>query len=236
MAIEAPAPSSNPQMTSPHTPQYTERVTKSGKSIMVDVSPAACARFGFHPNEPVETPLGLGHVCGVADGHLWFLIGSDHGLSYFGTCRSAKDFENKKIIRYAGPEPIALPPSMPGTSGGGSNVVSFALKAIPNPHGGSTRIVMQQVNGACPLLGIANALILSGRLNLDKYVPSDHKYISDQTLADAIADVVKEGTKAICEGAAVTTDPFPVDPITGIPSLASVMESAPHRASEFRKY
>jgi hypothetical protein len=200
-------------------------VTKSGKTALFDVSRGATLPFGFIHQDTVQTPLGVGSVFGVSEGNLWFHIGSDSGLSYWGTCKNEQEFARKGVMKVADPvrPPIAPPDS------------SFRLKKAVLPDGRNVRIVMQQINGACPLIGIANALILRGVLDSGTFTTSD--YVTVQQLSEIIAGIIKQRNQFEVDHAAVTVEaPKPTDPITGRPTLLSILQTPEHRGSEFRKY
>merc|ERR1712086_737721 len=67
---------------------------------------------------------------------------------------------------------------------------SYRLKTV-NCFGGPTTILMQAVNGPCPLLAVANILLLAGRLELPP-TARQHGVVTFEDLVNALASKLLE--------------------------------------------
>jgi ubiquitin carboxyl-terminal hydrolase MINDY-1/2 len=125
----------------------------------LDVSQSAVGPFGFYYQQRVSTPLGLGTVLGVCNAQLYFLLDSDAKASCWSDCHTAHDFREKNILSYE--EPIQRASTV---CSGGASSDYHNLKKI-RMGGREYPIVMQSANGPCPVIALANALILKGELH-----------------------------------------------------------------------
>lgn len=145
-----------------------DQLCKDGVFRYLDISREATLKFGFVFQDRVDTPLGPATVLGVNGNRLYFLVDSDTAASYWSDCTTAEHFRAKGIV--------VRHESLPG---GSSLQHTQGNTAVPSDYhslkkivfcGKERWIVMQSVNGPCPVIALANALILRG--DLREYVPS----------------------------------------------------------------
>lgn len=117
----------------------------------IDICRNATEPFGFLYQDRVQTPLGEASVVGVHDNKLWFHVDGDHGASFWSNCVTAEDFARRGFVKV----------ESDATSGDPNTY--HKLKRI-SFRGHEVSLVMQNVNGPCPIIAVANALILRGEL------------------------------------------------------------------------
>lgn len=145
---------------------WIEVLCKDGCRRQVDISWVATQPFGFVYQERVDTPLGPGYALGVSNGNLYFQLDFDSAASYWSDCANPAAFERRGITRSStAPSSAVAPPTLGVHTnsfiGGGSEYHN--LKAVL--VGGARRmVVMQSLNGPCPIIALANALILKNCL------------------------------------------------------------------------
>eukprot|EP00744_Colponema_vietnamica_P015674 GILI01021977.1.p1 GENE.GILI01021977.1~~GILI01021977.1.p1 ORF type:complete len:439 (-),score=31.75 GILI01021977.1:32-1348(-) len=125
---------------------FVDFETREKTHQRLDISAEATGVFGFVFQDRVSTPKGPGTVLGVsAGGDLYFQLDSDVGCSFWGSCKSKAEFEDKGFC---------LIPN--------DSIRRHRVKKI-SVLGNERCIVLQDTNGPCPLLAAVNALALKGR-------------------------------------------------------------------------
>eukprot|EP01028_Stygiella_incarcerata_P006253 TRINITY_DN2562_c0_g1_i1.p1 TRINITY_DN2562_c0_g1~~TRINITY_DN2562_c0_g1_i1.p1 ORF type:complete len:2836 (-),score=859.97 TRINITY_DN2562_c0_g1_i1:92-8599(-) len=76
---------------------HVVRMTRDGKSVLLDISATACGSFGFAPNQRFSSPLGAGTVVGVAHGRLWVVLDGENGVSYW-THKTVEEFRVNGVV------------------------------------------------------------------------------------------------------------------------------------------
>eukprot|EP01132_Coremiostelium_polycephalum_P006652 gene6652-8230_t len=143
--------------------------TKNGTIVEFDTSEQSCKVFGFFAGSRVTTPKGNASVIGVRSNNLWFHIDGDKGASYWD---NGKDYEalvfelGVRLIDDFVPEDF-------------SN--QYRVKRI-SYKGKEVSIILQNENGPCPLISIANVLLLQQKIALDP----DTYYVSLKKMGDLI--------------------------------------------------
>ncbi|EAL72235.1 hypothetical protein ACTFIW_009702 [Dictyostelium discoideum] len=143
--------------------------SKDGKLIDFDVSRPSCERYGFFAGSRVMTPKGAGTVIGVYENNLWFHIEGDEGASYWD---NGKDYESlvfKLSVQLIDDEPIG-----PTENRYRVKRITYLKKEVS--------IILQNENGPCPLISIANVLLLSQKIYLDP----DIQFVTIKKLGDLI--------------------------------------------------
>lgn len=199
-------------------------LANNDERLRLDITIEATQPFGFVFMQPVQTPLGPGHAVGVLDGELYFQLQKTGRVSYWGGAKTLADFARMGIV---GTDEAA--------NASGERSVYHNLKSV-TVGGVSRKIVMQTHNGPCPVIAVANALILRGELqqianersnaiSADRLraellthlqVPRPPPRFSEEALAGRppLPTSVKSPTTA-------AEAPQSESPVTPIPSLAS---------------
>ncbi|CUG91133.1 Hypothetical protein, putative, partial [Bodo saltans] len=138
---------------------YIEYHCKDDVIRRLDVSQSAVGYFGFYYQQRVTTPLGLGTVLGVCNGQLYFILDSDAKASHWADCHTAQDFRVKNVLPYDAPIQHASTVCSGGPSSDYHNLKKIRM------NNKEYQIVMQSANGPCPVIALANALILKGELH-----------------------------------------------------------------------
>jgi hypothetical protein len=105
--------------------------------------------FGFLFQDRVMTPHGPGLVVGVNDHKLYFKLDNDTAASFWSSCRTADAFLTKGFYKILDDAPA--PPVDP--------LKYHRLKRVAF-MGDPCTVVMQGINGPCPVLALSNALLL----------------------------------------------------------------------------
>ncbi|KAK5575798.1 hypothetical protein RB653_006932 [Dictyostelium firmibasis] len=151
--------------------QYKSR---DGRLVDFDVSRDSCEKYGFFAGSRVMTPKGPGTVIGVFEGNLWFHIEGDDGATFWD---NGKDYESlvfKLNVQLIDDEPI------------GPTENKYRVKRI-NYLKRDVSIILQNENGPCPLISIANVLLLSQKIYLD----ADIQFVTIKKLGDLIMKQAK---------------------------------------------
>lgn len=135
-------------------PLLFQHKAKNGDILTFDISRAACDKFGFYYTDRVETPLGIASVVGVRDGCLWFLVDGDSGASFWDNGKSYVDLLSIGV---------SLIPSQDKPA---PDKKGYKVKTIPYKNK-NIHVVLQNENGPCPLIGIANVLALRGDIVIE---------------------------------------------------------------------
>ena len=130
---------------------------KNGESAMFDISNSATQPFGFFYQDRVKTPRGLASVIGVKDKQLYFHVDGDAGATFWSKCKSAEDFQLRNFEKTTPEAPVVDPNEY------------HKLKAVTLKEGRKCQLVMQNINGPCPIIALANALLISGNMELAGY-------------------------------------------------------------------
>lgn len=130
--------------------------TKAGVKRM-NIGRAATERFGFLYGQRVQTPFGPASVMGVNQDRLYFHVEGDEGASYWSGCNSKEAFDQRGFVVLDEGAPVSVA-SMADTK------ERHNLKTV-NVFGHDRVIVMQSQNGPCPIIALANALLLRGELD-----------------------------------------------------------------------
>ncbi|EGC31787.1 hypothetical protein DICPUDRAFT_82343 [Dictyostelium purpureum] len=149
--------------------------TKDGTLIDFDVSRQSCEKYGFFAGSRVMTPKGVGTVIGVYQNNLWFHIEGDEGASFWD---NGKDYESlvlKLNVQLIDDEP----PIGPLENRYRVKRISYLKKEVS--------IILQNENGPCPLISIANVLLLQRKIHID----SDLQYVTLKKLGDLIMKYAK---------------------------------------------
>ncbi|KYQ92611.1 DUF544 family protein [Tieghemostelium lacteum] len=147
--------------------QYRSR---HGETHEFDTTEDACAKYGFFAGSRVKTPKGPAVVIGVSEGNLWFHVDGDQGASFWD---NGKDYD--ALVFELGMELIDdLGPSIDIAN-------QYKVKRIQY-LGKDVSIILQNENGPCPLISIANVLLLQQKISLD----SSMSFISLKKLGDLI--------------------------------------------------
>ena len=119
-----------------------------------DISEEATLPLGFRFQERVQTPKGVAYVIGVARGthHLYFRLENEEKASFWSSCVTKADFQARGFVVLPDTPEVVDPKA------------SHRLKRIEF-NGEERVIVMQSVNGPCPIIALANCLSLQGRLS-----------------------------------------------------------------------
>jgi hypothetical protein len=120
---------------------------KDGVTRSMRIDAASTSVFGFFFQDRVLTPHGPGCVLGVHNGHLYFLLDHDTAASFWSSLRTADDFL------------LAGFSKAPAVTHETNSLEFHRLKRI-DFLGAMCTVVMQGVNGPCPVLALSNALLL----------------------------------------------------------------------------
>ena len=136
--------------TSPFVMDPIEYLCKDNVSRFMRIDADATGAFGFYYQDRVMTPHGPGSVLGVHSGHLYFRLDHDAAASYWSSCRCESDFIQKGFQKI--PDSVSVP----------ENPMEYHRVKKIEYRGKASVVVMQSVNGPCPVLALSNALLLKG--------------------------------------------------------------------------
>ncbi|KAF2074305.1 hypothetical protein CYY_004399 [Polysphondylium violaceum] len=126
----------------------------NGSTLEFDIAGDTCQKFGFFHGCRVQTPKGLASVIGVRDGNLWFHVDGDPGASYWDNGKDYEDLVFKLQIQLIDDFPLEVIEN------------KYRVKRI-NYLNNEVSIILQNENGPCPLISIANVLLLQRKVSLD---------------------------------------------------------------------
>mmetsp|Transcript_12255 Transcript_12255/g.16948 ORF Transcript_12255/g.16948 Transcript_12255/m.16948 type:complete len:453 (+) Transcript_12255:2008-3366(+) len=149
---------------------------KNGEIFNFDISQATCAKHGFFTGHRVTTPKGPATVIGVHKDHLWFHIDGDKGASYWEGTKTYED-----LLKLG----VSLLPV--GEIESDMKQGEYRMKGIESVDNRRLKIVLQNENGPCPLIAIANILALRGWLTLE----SKNDRVTVDKLVSLIGDFIK---------------------------------------------
>lgn len=129
---------------------------KNGEWRKFDASKEACAPFGFFSSQRVVTPKGEATVIGAAYGYLWFHVDGDAGAIYFDGCHTYEELIQEGIFSV---DPPAKSPNVYQEL----QLGEYKIKRVEY-KGKNVNILLQNENGPCPLIAIANILALRGEI------------------------------------------------------------------------
>jgi hypothetical protein len=152
---------------------------KNGEYRKFDASKEACAPFGFFSSQRVVTPKGEATVVGVAHGYLWFHVDGDAGAIYFDTCRTYEDLIQEGIYSV---DPPAKSPNVYQEL----QLGEYKIKRVEY-NGKNVNILLQNENGPCPLIAIANILALRG----DIFITGENDRISVDQMCKMLTTFIK---------------------------------------------
>jgi len=154
-----------------------EYVAKSGDVYVFDISKEACEKFGFFSNQRVTTPRGDATVIGVNEGFLWFHVDKDPGASYW-----EKGINYEALVK-EGIFSTAVHDAKPYVE---LKLGEYKIKRIDFKDK-TINILLQNENGPCPLIAIANILALREQI----CITSTKDRISVNEICDLIAQFIK---------------------------------------------
>jgi hypothetical protein len=139
---------------------YTEYLTNSGEVFKFDTSKTVFETYGFYPGARVNTPKGTATVIGIYDNFLWFHVDGDQGASYWHTAKSYEDLLEQGFTQINDlPEAVVETPS---------SIMGFYLIKRVDYKQKTVNILLQNENGPCPLIAIANTLALRNLITIDE--------------------------------------------------------------------
>lgn len=157
------------------------------RTVRLDASAAATQKFGFTFQDRIITPAGVASVCGVLDSG-----GANPKLYvlYDGDCFvkpvDATAEEMAKWKKLANAEDA-------GTMQMANTREFHHLREI-NFFGARRTVVMQSANGPCPIIAIANALLLRDQLPSISRLPAGRKdaVATAKQLQEAVLEVIQK--------------------------------------------
>lgn len=170
---------------------YVDFETKEG-SRALDISASATREFGFLYHDRVMTPLGPATVLGAIHGRLWFLVDGDAAASYWSHCRSAQDYIDRGFTKIEDTAPKQLVRAPDSKKFHDIRTVSI--------QGVARTVIMQSLNGPCPIIALANTLLLRGELASITRLAASTNYITAEDLRRAIKDylVIRRPAPPFC--------------------------------------
>jgi len=154
-AMTVDVPNTTSTTAPPAENSIVQYMAKSGDVFDFDTSQAACEKWGFFAGSRVMTPRGTATVIGVCQGFLWFHVDGDRGASYWDNCKTYEDLLHNNFHIWQAPEPE------PDLKKGEYRVKRIDYKDKP------ALILLQNENGPCPLIAMANILALRGHISLE---------------------------------------------------------------------
>lgn len=152
---------------------------KNGEFRNFDASKEACAPYGFFSSQRVVTPKGDATVVGVAHDYLWFHVDGDAGAIYFEDCRTYEDLIQEGIFSV---DPPAKSPNVYQEL----KLGEYKIKRVEYKSK-NVNILLQNENGPCPLIAIANILALRG----DIFIAGDNDRISVDQMCKMLATFIR---------------------------------------------
>jgi len=170
-------------MTSNPVPPVEEIIqyrARSGELFDFYISKEKCDKFCFYPNTRVVTPKGPATVIGVGvkDSNLWVHIDGESGGSFW---ENAKNYEELLKVGF-----YQWDPEMEKSEG------DYHLKKIEY-KGKQIKILLQNENGPCPLIAIANILALRSDISLESSnTRFEMSRISVKQISEIISNFIKK--------------------------------------------
>ena len=161
-------------------PMLVEYNTKAGMRL-IDISREATAVYGFLYQDRVQTPLGPASVIGVNLGNLYFHVDGDSGASFWSSCKTKEDYVARGFRKIDDEYRLA------------SQVDTKEFHNLREIifFGEKRHIVMQSQNGPCPIIALANALLLQGFLPKVKEIAARNATITAAELRASVLDHIR---------------------------------------------
>lgn len=160
-------------------PHILEYITKTEEVYTFDISTETCSQYGFFHGDRVQTPRGPATIIGIHDYHVWFHIDGDRGASFWDGYRSYEQLLGLGISLII-ESPIILQEEI--------RIGEYRVKRIEHMQK-QVNIMLQNENGPCPLIAIANILSLRGAIQLE---PSNSSAITVDQVVKIITNFLRE--------------------------------------------
>eukprot|EP01006_Ploeotia_vitrea_P014819 TRINITY_DN4060_c0_g1_i1.p1 TRINITY_DN4060_c0_g1~~TRINITY_DN4060_c0_g1_i1.p1 ORF type:complete len:573 (+),score=95.64 TRINITY_DN4060_c0_g1_i1:71-1789(+) len=172
----SPAQESSSSGTDPCLVDY---INNEGVPQQFDIAAPSCAPFGFFFQDKVKTPEGEATVIGLRDGQMWLHVDGQIGAKPFPH-KDEASFKNAGIEKMRDSTAAALDLEE------GFLLGTHKVKQVQFGKD-NINIIMQNTNGPCPLVAIANALLLEGRITL----ANDTTMVTVQELCNKISQYLQ---------------------------------------------